>query len=65
MLTVNRELARLMDFLKPASLSRDLSLTQHERRQAWIVEQRLSPSEAEYIPVDFDPAYPYPREDRA
>jgi hypothetical protein len=32
------------------------------RRQAWIHEQRLSPPEAAYIPVDYDPAFPYPRD---
>jgi hypothetical protein len=36
---------------------------QQARRRAWIREQRLSPAEEPYIPADFDPAFPYPRDD--
>lgn len=36
--------------------------TQQARRAEWIRKQRLSPPEAAYIPMDFDPRYPYPRE---
>lgn len=41
------------------------SIEQLQRRDAWIREQRLSQSEAVYIPIDYDPAHPYPREDGA
>lgn len=68
MLTVGGELDRLMGFLAPARdepLSLDRSLTPEQRREAWIREQRLSPGEAVLIPLDYDPAYPYPREGRS
>lgn len=42
-----------------------LTGAQLERRDEWIRRQRLSEAEAVYIPIDYDPAYPYPREDRA
>lgn len=63
MLTVESELARL--FGAPAAqapASQDMDLTQFQRRAAWIREQRLSQAEADEIPLDYDPAYPYPRE---
>lgn len=62
MLTVDREMNRLISFLGGERLSSDMSLTPDQRRLAWIREQRLSPGEADLIPVDYDPAYPYPRE---
>lgn len=36
---------------------------QQRRRARWIEQQGLSPAEAAYIPFNFDPAYPYPREE--
>lgn len=50
---------------KRRTAAREAARAQRERRAAWIREQRLSPAEEPYIPADFDPAYPYPREDSA
>lgn len=44
---------------------REAVRAQQARRAAWIQQQRLSPAEEPYIPADFDPAFPYLREDRA
>lgn len=63
MLTVESELTRL--FGAPVAntpASQDMGLSPFERRAAWIREQRLSQAEADEIPLDYDPAYPYPRE---
>ena len=49
---------------KKRAAARAAQQAQRDRRAAWIREQRLSAAEEPYIPADYDPAYPYPREDR-
>jgi hypothetical protein len=51
------EARQALDGLVDALVARGarISPEQRERRRRWIQEQRLSDSEALYIPPDFDP----------